>query len=590
MKNIGSGNTGNLIATLLQTNGVTSPGDPQSYGVVSAGGGVASEPFTFTAGGTCGGSIMATLQLQDGPVDLGTITYTLLLGQLTPLAEDFDGVTAPNLPAGWSTATLSGQSNWVTSTVQASSPANAAFSPDFGVIGVNELDSPVISVTTTSAVLTFRQFYSLAADPTNSAVGLDGGVLEIKIGGGSYADIVTAGGSFVSGGYNSTLISTNGNPLGGRAAWSGSSTNFITTTVNLPAAAAGQNVQLRWRGGAGTVPNSITASGTLAFWNFDASTPNVNTVATNVTAAPVTVSNISGSLTYFAGNGSPEAIAGNGFTMTAGLPTSSYSYFAFALTVANGSQLNLSSCRFDDRASGTGPQTFDVQISQQSNFSTIIYDSGANATHPSFTATPMNTLTLTNAGLTGTVYFRIYGYAAGAAAGTWRLDNLNVQGSVASAGGIGSGWYIDSVSVRELACCTGSVTPPPDAFQTWQNQYFGCTDCAQAQADADPFGKGMSNTNQFLAGLDPTNPASLFRIISVAPQGNDLMITWTSAGAHTNTLQATASGGTNGYGTNFTDISGPIILQGSGGMTTDYVDVGGSTNVPARFYRVRLVP
>ncbi len=86
VKNIGSGNTGNLIATLLQTNGVTSPGDPQSYGVVSAGGGVASEPFTFTAGGTCGGSIMATLQLQDGPVDLGTITYTLLLGQLTPLA------------------------------------------------------------------------------------------------------------------------------------------------------------------------------------------------------------------------------------------------------------------------------------------------------------------------------------------------------------------------------------------------------------------------------------------------------------------------------------------------------------------------
>src|SRR6267154_1911193 len=50
-----------------------------------------------------------------------------------------------------------------------------------------------------------------SATPTNLSQGLDGGVLEIKIGGGSYTDIVAAGGSFVSGGYNATLISTNGN-------------------------------------------------------------------------------------------------------------------------------------------------------------------------------------------------------------------------------------------------------------------------------------------------------------------------------------------------------------------------------------------
>ena len=669
VKNIGSGNTGNLVGTLLETNGVTSAGDPQTYGVVTAGGGVGTQSFTFTAGGTCGGSITATLQLQDGAVNLGTVTYTLALGQLTPLAQNFDTVTAPALPAGWATAASGGQSNWVTSTTMASSLTNAAFSRDSGVIGVNELDTPIISVTTTSAVLTFRQYYSLAANPTNSSVGFDGGVLEIKIGGGSYNDILAAGGSFISGGYNTTLISTNGNPLGGRLAWSGSSTNFITTVVNLPAAAAGQSAQLRWRGGAGTVPNPVTSSGTLAFWNFDSSTPNASSTIANIVAAPVTLSNVGGSLTYFQGNpSSGEAIASTGFTTSSVPPTSSSSYFAFALTVANGYQASLSSLRFDDRASPTGPQFFDVQISQQSSFSTVIYDSGATSTHQAFTASPMNSLTLTNAGLTGTVYFRIYAYAAGTSSGTWRVDNLNVQGSVATGGGVGAGWYIDSVSIQELACCVGSSVTPPvasftalpttgteplavtfsdtssgttplnlswnlgdstttntadgasfahtyaagtysvtltasnaagtstlvsnnlitvlSAFQAWQNQYFGCTNCAQAQPDADPLGKGISNTNQFLAGLNPTNPVSFFRIISVARQGNDVVITWSAAGAHTNALQVTAGG----YTTNFTDIGGSIILQGSGDVITNYVDGGGATNVPSRFYRIRLVP
>jgi DNA/RNA endonuclease G (NUC1)/PKD repeat protein len=672
VRNIGSGNTANLVATLLETNGVASAGDPQTYGVVAASGGVGTQSFTFTADGICGGNIVATLQLQDGPVDLGTVTYTLSLGQLNPLAQNFDGVTAPALPADWSTSTSGGQSNWVTSATVAST-TNVAFSRDTGVIGVNELDSPIISITTTSAVLTFQQFYSLAANPTNSTVGFDGGVLEIKIGGGSYTDILAAGGSFASGGYNTTLISTNGNPLGGRPAWSGSSTNFITTIVNLPPATAGQNAQLRWRGGSGTVPTPVTTSGTLAFWNFDSSTPNANVSAANITVAPITLNNIGGSLTFFQGNPtSGEALGTTGFSTNAGPPTSSYSYLAFSLTVSNGYQASLSSIRFDDRASATGPQSFDIQISQQSNFSTVLYDTGVHSTHQAFTATPMNSLALTNAGLTGTVFFRIYGYAAGGSAGTWRLDNLNLQGSVAPGGGVGAGWYVDSVSIQELACCVGSIVTLPvanftavpttgtepltvtfsdassgttplslawdlgdstttntadgasfahtyaagtysvtltasnsagtstlvsnnvitvlTAFQAWQNQYFGCTNCPQAQPDADPLGKGMSNTNQFLAGLNPTNPASLFRVVSVVPQGSNVVITWTAGGSRTNALQATAGGVGGGYATNFSDISGAIILPGAGDVMTNYVDGGGATNKPSRFYRIRLVP
>jgi len=129
------------------------------------------------------------------------------------------------------------------------------------------------------------------------------------------------------------------------------------------------------------------------------------------------------------------------------------------------------------------------------------------------------------------------------------------------------------------------------AFQAWQSNYFGCTACPQAQPDADPLGKGMSNMNQFLAGLNPTNPASLFTVISTAPSGTDIVITWKTAGVRTNAVQATAGLPDGSYNTNgFADVSGPIVIGVTGDTTTNYTDVGGATNSPARYYRIRLVP
>jgi polygalacturonase len=135
------------------------------------------------------------------------------------------------------------------------------------------------------------------------------------------------------------------------------------------------------------------------------------------------------------------------------------------------------------------------------------------------------------------------------------------------------------------------VTPPLSAFQAWQLLYFSSTNCALCGGDADFDGDGLSNTNEFLAGTNPANPASLFRVMSAVPQSNNMVITWTTAGGHTNTVQATAGAANGSYATNnFVNISGPIVVSGIGDTTTNYVDVGGATNSPARYYRVRLVP
>jgi hypothetical protein len=68
-------------------------------------------------------------------------------------------------------------------------------------------------------------------------------------------------------------------------------------------------------------------------------------------------------------------------------------------------------------------------------------------------------------------------------------------------------------------------------------------------------------------------------------QGDDLQLTWATAGGRTNAVQAAS----NLSGT-FSNISPNIIITGSGDTTTNYLDPGAATNWPSLFYRIRLVP
>ncbi|MCX6923640.1 MAG: immunoglobulin domain-containing protein [Verrucomicrobia bacterium] len=238
LQDIGTGPTTNLVATLQATNGVATPSGPQAYGALVAGGAAVARPFTFIAAGGCGGAILPTLQLQDGTRNLGTVSFSLTLGMpVVSFSQNFDGVTAPALPSAWSSSPAG---IWKTTTAQRDSLLNSAFAPNAASVTDYQLTSPQIPISSASAQLSFRHYYLTES-------GYDGGVLEISINGGAFADIVMANGVFVSGPYNGTIASAYGNPLAGRSAWTGDSGGFLTTTVTLPAAAAGGNIQLRWR-------------------------------------------------------------------------------------------------------------------------------------------------------------------------------------------------------------------------------------------------------------------------------------------------------------------------------------------------------
>jgi hypothetical protein len=243
LKNIGGVPATNLMATLMPAAGVVLPSAAQNYGTLAGGDSPVSLPFTFTAEGACGGTIAPTFQIQDGARNLGMVTFSFKLGVATNtmiLAENFDGVVAPALPIGWTTSTTGAGMGWLTSTSQVDTPPNAAFDADSAFVSDSSLISPLVKIGSALSQLTFRHFYDTES-------GYDGGVLEISINGATFTDILSAGGDFVTHGYNQTIPTCCGNPLGGRLAWSGNSGGFVTTAANLPPAASGQSIQLRWR-------------------------------------------------------------------------------------------------------------------------------------------------------------------------------------------------------------------------------------------------------------------------------------------------------------------------------------------------------
>jgi hypothetical protein len=207
------------------------------------------------------------------------------------------------------------------------------------------------------------------------------------------------------------------------------------------------------------------------------------------------------------------------------------------------------------------------------------------------------TLDVTNLGGFTNGTYTVFTYT-----GTLVNNTLNVGTLPGSLSGT-----ISNDTVNKLVLLIVSSTPP-NPFVTWQDQYFTVPELGTPSfsgPNADPLGKGMSNTNQFMAGFNPTNAAAYLHIISIAKTNNNADIKVTYLGANgdstynggpasrTNVLEF-MTGTANGSYTNppvWSTTGQSNILNAANGLgtVTNMVDVGGATNKPSRYYRVRVL-
>ena len=75
----------------------------------------------------------------------------------------FDGVTAPALPAGW-TSTTTNSNNWTTVSGGSDTAPNHAFVVDIGTVSDNRLTSPIFAATAANGRVSFRHSYDTEAD------------------------------------------------------------------------------------------------------------------------------------------------------------------------------------------------------------------------------------------------------------------------------------------------------------------------------------------------------------------------------------------------------------------------------------------
>jgi hypothetical protein len=141
------------------------------------------------------------------------------------------------------------------------------------------------------------------------------------------------------------------------------------------------------------------------------------------------------------------------------------------------------------------------------------------------------------------------------------------------------------------------LAPDIGAYEsgTWSNYAIWVWEMLPAAATVpqhagtfDFDGDGQSNSNEWLAGTDPDDAESAFRITAIARQGNNLRVSWGMGSGKTNALQWTAGASGGNYQTN--GFSNLFIVTNTVGTSTNYLDLGGATNKPSRYYRVRLVP
>ncbi|HLO53602.1 MAG TPA: zinc-dependent metalloprotease family protein, partial [Saprospiraceae bacterium] len=144
------------------------------------------------------------------------------------------------------------------------------------------------------------------------------------------------------------------------------------------------------------------------------------------TISNATVGSGLGGVSFPGGNAPTAADAYSGNNWTAGTTPDPNDYFQFCLSAVSGYQIDLTNFSFDAQRSGTGPVNFQVSISVDGGAYSDVGVAGLIPT--AFTTNPMFTriLNVTNA---NNVCIRVSGYGSTGTGGTFRIDNVSINGS-----------------------------------------------------------------------------------------------------------------------------------------------------------------
>jgi uncharacterized repeat protein (TIGR01451 family) len=234
LQNVGNIPTTNLVATLLNSNGVTLSSGFQTYGAMAPGQTVSGQ-YTFTANSTNGGVIIATLQLQDGTGGLGTVSFDFVM----PVVQTF-----------WNTNFIS-----IPNQTNIPYPADGAANPYPSSIGVSNVTGDVSAVTVTVS----NMVHQYPADVQMLLVGPTGENCVLMAGAGEYSTLTTPT-TFTFNQSASLVIPAQGNIVAG--SYQPANYNPTNAFPNSPVPTGPYNTNL-------SVFGSLSANGAWGLYVYD---------------------------------------------------------------------------------------------------------------------------------------------------------------------------------------------------------------------------------------------------------------------------------------------------------------------------------